>query len=55
MYLQGFTPPKAHLSLWEVYGDYPYHNERMHMAEGVPDEAVWQSFWRKKLALHAPQ
>ena len=44
--LQGFTPARAHLSLWEVYGELPYHNGGTHLAEGVPDNATWQSRWR---------
>ena len=30
--LQVFTPARAHLSLREVYGDLPHHNNGMHLA-----------------------
>ena len=39
--------------LQEVYGDFPHHNDRMHLAGGVPDHATWQSRWRRLAAQSA--
>ena len=40
--MKDFNPSKAHLSLQEVYGDFPNHNDGVHLTGGVPDSAVWQ-------------
>ena len=34
--LQGFTTARAHLSLQEIYGEFPNHNNKAHLAGGVP-------------------
>ena len=39
--LQGFTPARAHLLLWEVYGDLPHHKYGMQLTGGVPDDNLW--------------
>ena len=51
--LQGFTPDRAHLSVQEVYGDFPHHNGSTHLAGGVPDDAIWKSSWRRLAAKSA--
>ena len=43
--LQVFTPVRENLSLQEVYGDFYHHNNGMHLAGGVPDDAMWKSCW----------
>ena len=50
--LQGFTPARTHLSLREVYGDFPHHNDGTHLVGGYRDNATWQSRWRQ-LAVHS--
>ena len=45
--LQGFTPARAHLSLQEVYGEFPHHNNGTKMSGIVPDDATWKSCWRR--------
>ena len=45
--LQGFTPAREHLSLWEIYRDLTHHNDRTHLSGGVPDDATWKSCWRR--------
>ena len=45
--LTNFKPESAHLLLWEVYGDYMYHNDRSHLDGGVTDNAIWQHRWRR--------
>ena len=51
--LQRFTPAREHLLLREVYGDFPPHNKRTHLKEGVPDDTIWQSRWEKLAAQSA--
>ena len=45
MDLPDFTPERAHLSLWEFYGDFPHHNDGSHLNGGVADDAIWQHRW----------
>ena len=45
--LQEFNPVRGHLLLREVYGHLPHHNDRMHLAGGVPEDSVWQSHWNQ--------
>ena len=47
MNLPGFNPGRAQLLLWEVYGEFPYHEEGLQLDGGVVDNAVWQSHWRR--------
>ena len=51
--LQGSTPARAHLSLWELYGELPHHNDGTRLAGGVPDDAIWKSSWRRLAAKSA--
>ena len=44
--LQGFIPARAHVSLQEVYGEFPHHNDGTHLAGGFMDDAVWKNHWR---------
>ena len=37
-----FTPDYAHLLLWEVYGEFPHHNDGSHLDGGVADDFLWQ-------------
>ena len=30
----------------DVYGDLPHHNDGMHLARGVPNDATWKIRWR---------
>ena len=41
--LQYFNPDRAHLPLWEVYGELPHHINGMHLAGGVLYNTVWKS------------
>ena len=43
--LQVFTPARAHLSLREVYSDFPHHNDGMHLAGGNPDNDKSKIYW----------
>ena len=45
--LPDFTLEHAHLLLQEVYGDYPHHNDGLHLDGGVADDAIWQRCWRR--------
>ena len=38
--LLGFTPERAHLLLQGVYGDFPHHNDGLHLDGGIPDDAA---------------
>ena len=44
--LPDFTPERAHMLLWEVYGYFPYNNYGSHLDAGVTDDAIWQCRWR---------
>ena len=39
--LPDFTPECAHLLLQEVYGDFPHHNNGLHLDGGVMDDTIW--------------
>ena len=45
--LPDFTPERAHLLLQEVYGDFPHHNDELHLDGGVEDNSIWKSCWRR--------
>ena len=45
--LPGFKPERVYLLLWEVYGDFPHHNDGLHLDGGVTDNAIWQRRWRR--------
>ena len=45
--LQGFTHVRAHLSLWEVYGDFLHHNNGTDLSGGDPDNTTWKIHWRR--------
>ena len=51
--LLGFTPEHAHLLLQGVYGDFPYHNDGLHLDGGISDNAAWQRHWRRLAAQSA--
>ena len=38
--LTDFTPEREHLLLQEVYGDFPHHNDRLHLDKGVADDTI---------------
>ena len=38
--LLGFHPERAHLLAQGVYGDFPYHNEGLHLDVGIADDAA---------------
>ena len=38
--LPDFTPERAHLLLQGVYGDYPHHNNGLHLDGRVADDAI---------------
>ena len=42
-----FTPGRAHLLLWEVYGDFPDHNNGLYLDGGVVDDAIWKCRCRR--------
>ena len=44
-YLPDFTPESAHLLLLGVYGDYPHHNDGLHLDGRVADDVIWQRCW----------
>ena len=44
-HLPGFTPERAHLLLKGVYGDFPHHNNELHLEGGIADDALWQHSW----------
>ena len=46
--LQEFTPDRSHLSLQEVYGDFPYHNDGTHLTGGSLNDVVWKSCWGRR-------
>ena len=39
-YLPDFTPERAHLFLWEFYGDFPHQNDGSHLDGEVADDAI---------------
>ena len=43
--LSVLTPERGHLLLQGVYGDFPYHNGRLHPDKGIADGALWQCRW----------
>ena len=43
--LQDFTPARAHLLFWEVYGDFSHHNDGRHLTGGFPDNTVYKIRW----------
>ena len=45
--LPDFTHGRAYLLLRGVYGDYPQHKSGSHLNEGVLEDAIWQSRWRR--------
>ena len=45
--LPEFRPESAHPLLQGVYGDFPHHNDRAHLDEGIMDDAAWQRCWRR--------
>ena len=45
--LPDFTPECVHLLLREVYGDFPHHNDGLHMDREVADDTIWQRRWRR--------
>ena len=48
--LLGLTPDRAHLLLQGVYGDFPHHNNGLHLEGGNADDAPWQRRWRQLAA-----
>ena len=44
-YLPDFTHESVHLLLQGFYGDYPYHNDGLHLDRGVMYDAIWQRCW----------
>ena len=48
--LPEFTFELAHLLLQGVYGDFPYHNNVLHLDGGVEDDDIWQRRWRRLAA-----
>ena len=40
MDLPDFEPELVHLLLREVYGDFPHHNDWLHLDRGVPDNTL---------------
>ena len=38
--LQGFNPARAYLSLREIYGDFPHHNDGTQLAGVIPNDAT---------------
>ena len=53
MDLPEFTPESAHLLLWDVYGDYPYHTYGSYLDRGFADDAIWKRRWRRLAAQSA--
>ena len=51
--LLGFTPERAHLLLHVVYGDFPHHNDGLHLDGVIADDAAWQRHWRRLAAQSA--
>ena len=51
--LPGFHPELAHLLLQGVYGDFPHHNDWLHLDERIADDAAWQRRWRRLAAQSA--
>ena len=51
--LPGFTPEHAHLLLQGVYGDFPHHNDGLHLDGGIADDAAWHHNWRRLAAQSA--
>ena len=45
-----FTPKVIYLLLREVNGNFSHHNNESHLYKGVPDDALWQSCWRRLAA-----
>ena len=41
---------ETHLLLQVVYGDFPHHNNRLHLDGGIADDAAWQRRWRRLAA-----
>ena len=50
MDLPDFTPELVHLLLQEVYGDFPHHNNGLHLDGGVMENAIWKRHWRRLAA-----
>ena len=36
---------ETHLLLQVVYGDFPHHNNRLHLDGGIADNGIWQRRW----------
>ena len=51
--LPGFTPERAHLLFQGVDGDFPHHNNGLHLDGGIADDAAWQRRWRRLAAQSA--
>ena len=45
--LPGFHLERAHRLLQRVYGDFPHHNDWLHLDGGIADDAAWQRRWRR--------
>ena len=51
--LLAVTPELEHLLLQGVYGDFPHHNDGLHLDGGIADDAAWQRCWRRLAAQSA--
>ena len=51
IYLTYFALERAPLLLREVYGDFPHHNDGSHLDGGVLDDALWQQYWHRRVAV----
>ena len=48
--LPDFTPERAHLLLQEVNGEFPHHNDGLHLDGGIADNAIWNCCWLRLAA-----
>ena len=46
-YLPDFTPETVHLLLRGAYGDYPHHNDGLHLDRRIADAVIWQRHCRQ--------
>ena len=49
----GLCPYEGAPFFQEVYGDFPHHSEGTNKRGGIPDDATWQSCWRRIAAQSA--
>ena len=52
--MPGYVPTLVDLRLREVYGDWVHGNPGTHLDGGIPEDRLWQGWWRD-LAVMPPR